>query len=169
MDAPVYKKLTDIENQRENPFNTAEGQEIVSISENFWSRLARQGRFRGNMWDAQSIAVTSSWNWNAAWAHGAEPGYRMFLKRVVMSADVDCQLGFKIWEGVQGTTNTYHQMSAYVKAGTPWVVEFDGEYVVESVIPPGQTAPGIYFGVNKVGVAGNVYISVVGVEVAANA
>jgi hypothetical protein len=158
MDAPVYKKLTDIENQRENPFHTKHGQDVVSISENFWARISREGRWRSYSVDKVAFATTTSWLWN--WATQAEPDSRWYPKTAILSADVDCQLGIKVLTGT--SKNNAIILSAFVKAGTPLVIPFDGElWADDNNI--GQS--GIYFGVNNATTGGNLYASVQGIEV----
>lgn len=168
MDASVYKKLMDIESQKENPFHNATGQDVVSISESFWARMNRVGRYRSNHADKQAFATTTAWNWG--WSMATEAGMRMYPKKIIISADVDCELGVQIKTGLTNlggqNVEVYPTFVAYVKAGTPFVLDFDGDIYCNDA----KTAdyPGIFIGVNNTSAAGNLYYTIHAMEVAYN-
>lgn len=168
MDAPVYKKLLDIANQRENPFSTPIGQDVVSISETFWHRLAREGKFRSNHWDKVAFGATTSWLWS--WNVSAEAGFKYYPKLIILSADVDCQLGIQVKTGLETTAGTNADsiptFTAFVKAGTPLIVPFDGDlYAFDTT--SSSSYPAVNIGVNNTA-AGNLYATIHGIEVAYN-
>jgi hypothetical protein len=158
MDVPVYKKLIDIENQKENPFNTPNGQEVVSVSESFWARLNREGRQRAGL--ARAVDV-SGVNLNIDYFFYTFPGpidALMYISKISISADVDAELFMRLESGLKDSGNTYHL--GYCKAGTPFQTSFNGDaFMYEG----GQCRLGI-----KTSTACKVWGSVYGTEVALN-
>lgn len=154
MDAPVYKKLVDLENLHENPHGTPVGQLVVSTSENFWARLVRLGRWRNQIWDGTTLTAGTTAFPSAL---QTSPNHIFYPKRVVISANVDCACKIQVATSL-GADSSYY-VEAYVKAGTPLVINFDGEVCCfaggsVSAIVTNASANGLIFG------------SVTGVEVA---
>lgn len=149
-----YKKLTDIENLHENPFGTKEGQLVVSSSENFWARLSRLGRVRNVFWDGVNLPSGQTGYPSAV---QTSPGHIFFPKRAVISATVDCIVMIQINTNVAAGNALLEE--AFLKAGTPLVLNFDGDVICFaggqiSAMVKGSTADG------------KIYGSISGVEVA---
>ncbi|MFS0864132.1 hypothetical protein [Fredinandcohnia sp. 179-A 10B2 NHS] len=93
MDAPVFKKLTDIENQQGNPYNTAEGQQTVSIAEPFWVRMSREGimAFMYTMGETiNNTYVTRDKRLTAS------KGRRLYLARISFSTTVAARVTIQV-------------------------------------------------------------------------
>ena len=151
---------------RENPFQTPFGQEIVSIEENFWARLNRLGRPQSAYVNGQSYGVVTQ---SGAGSIEASPGCILYPKTVVFSADQDCVLNIQI--GTKLALNNVNKaatdangtqwLSVFVKAGTPFIKEFDGDLVLYE---QGSLACQVTTTVTT-----KVYTYICGVEVATNA
>jgi hypothetical protein len=127
------KKIQDVKlmdsNIQENPFSTKEGQNIVSISETFWARAIREGRWK-NSYSSGGTAPAGS----LAFPTYVTPskGCIFYPKTVTLSADVDAMLAVRIDTGIpytSGSGNSSGQLLHYIfaKAGTPVILTFDGE------------------------------------------
>jgi hypothetical protein len=160
MDVPVYKKLTDLENQAENPFGTKTGHGVVSISETFWARIARLGRPAGGSLDNKAIPnnsalVTSSYT--------ASVDTIFYPKVVSVSCNVDAELTIQ-YVPLLPHWQSFYLVRCFAKAGTPVVLNFDGGEMVL-----GSLGGSLSFGaLNSGAAAGVLYGSVFGYEVSAN-
>lgn len=107
---------------RENPFNTEYGQEIVSIQENFWARLNREGRPRPYILRGTDITINTDF-----YPLTVLSPYDCILypSKVVASANVDGEIIVQVQTGLQDVGNIYY--NAFVKAGTPFVLDFKGD------------------------------------------
>jgi hypothetical protein len=132
MSSIVYKKLTDIENQKENPFNTAFGQSVVTVEENFWSRLLRYGRSAYKTWFEISIGAADSIN---ALAEFVPTPNTVFIPKVLtFSASVDCLMyvlykpasNYNVFESILSTTSEVYAVVRVTK-NTPYTLYFDGD------------------------------------------
>lgn len=129
MDAPVYKKLVDIEEHTENPFFTKEGQLVVSESENFWQRALRYGRtafkYVGNSTLNAGITQISL-------TFQPSAGTIFIPDCVSVSANVDAtvfisyQVGDSNFKGFDSTMTDEYLAVAFCKAGTPLTIKLDG-------------------------------------------
>lgn len=164
---PGYFELTG-SNLRENPFSTKHGQEVVSINESFWARMARKGKI-----------VTTGTNFKFALTDisgtpqivgpslTVEPGFVLYPKFVTMSADIDCTMIIRITSGQTPTgiapEMPLYYISKFLKAGTPFDMYFDGDIACDDTnVNPGA---GVYIGYATT-VTGNMYYSMLGYEVA---
>lgn len=120
---------------RENPFQTPFGQEIISVEENFWSRLNRLGRPQSSFVNGQSYGVVTA---SGAGSIEASPGCVLYPKSIIFSADQDClltiQVGTKLAlnnvNKAATTTDGTQWIPVWIKAGTPFIKEFDGDLVL---------------------------------------
>lgn len=142
---------------QENPFGTAEGQGVISISESFWARLFREGRPR----NAQALGVNISTLNSYVYQTQLTPskGVILYPKRAIISFSVDAELVVQVTTGIADAD--IHYYLAFVKAGTPLQVEFDGDIWCNE-------NGNVKLGVRTSG-AGTFYASVYGVEVAQGA
>lgn len=132
MDAPVYKKLSDIESRRENPFQTPFGQDVVSIEESFEARLYRQGRMISSSNGAGSLGVVSNSN---SLSITASPGCELFPLYFTFSANQDCYLLVQYItnlsqnqvNGVASANVGTMYEPVFLKAGTPYCRNLKGE------------------------------------------
>ena len=157
MDAPVYKKLTDIENQRENPSQNAIGQEVVSIAEDFYTRLWREGRPVNQY--TQGSPLTANVLTNGGSALTASPGCILYPTVISVSTDVDAMIMIRYTTKINqaGVSNDGKLFDiGYVKAGTPFIVYPKGMAILEG---------GDIVILAKSATTGNIYGSIQGVEV----
>lgn len=148
---------------RENPFFTAEGQEIVSVSENFWARKLRHGRTAFKVWDTTPITANQFTNYTY------NPSVdKIFIPDVMTFAcDQDCSIrvGYIPIEKYDlfnpGYANEFIAVS-FLKAGTPFVLKFDGNLEIHN---PGGL---IQFQVKSL-TGGTVYACIHGIEVSKRA
>jgi hypothetical protein len=130
MDVPVYKKLIDIENQKENPFGTAQGQDVVSVSESFWSRLFREGRERSNAYIATTMSTVDGTGYNYGPSITTSLGCYFYPRFVSVSASVDAELTIVVSTGISlGDVSNSGNVTyvAWCKAGQPFNITFDGD------------------------------------------
>lgn len=142
--------------EKENPFNTQYGQDVVSVSESYWARMAREGRWR------RSHVLQLSASTGSLQRYGVlipSIGTRLFPKSAIISCDKDAILQIRINTGVVDGEMIYHMAS--VKANMPLQVDFEGEIFLLS---SGE----ISLNVQPLNEAGNVTGSIVGIEVADN-
>lgn len=158
MDAPVYKKLMDIENHQGNPFGTKHGQDNVSVVESFWARLAREGRPKG-----QAISNTTLPNNSTFVSTSLTPSVDCILypRYINVSATVDCELDIQINTNIP-QLGTFYAFRGFIKAGTPIQITTDGDV---QIMPGGTVVIGA---VNSGAAAGAVYGSIFGYEVNLN-
>lgn len=157
MDAPVYKKLMDIESQQENPFNTAFGQKIVAIEENFWSRMLRYGRSAYKTWFEITLGAAGSLNTQTQFTPSAQTTF--IPKVLTVSASVDCLMyvmylpasNYNVFENVLSTTQEVYAVFR-VMANTPFALYFDGDLQVSDggnisiTVKPLTVANGVFDG-----------------------
>lgn len=164
MDAPVYKKLVDIEEHLENPFFTKEGQLVVSESENFWQRALRYGRSAYGCSFGSNLTANIT---NNTYSYSVDSGCVFIPDVISASADVDSviYIGYTPMDNYDPYNTTQaneYIFTGFVKAGTPVVIELNGS--VQLAHPNGT----IYF--RHVPIAnGKGYCSVHGVEVTKHA
>jgi hypothetical protein len=117
----------------ENPFGTAEGQNIVSISETFWHRMAREGHWVTNMVEARAVTNAGGYNWGGG--HYPAIGKVLYPKTIISSCDVAAIHYFRVTVGNEGglssgvavPTNGILYFCALSAAGIPVTFDFDGE------------------------------------------
>lgn len=88
MDAPVYKKLVDLDNRHENPFATKEGQIAISINETWQSRLARLGLIKNIYSSSGGITLTqgSMTTLYTSQGQGLRAGYNIIPLKIIISS-----------------------------------------------------------------------------------
>lgn len=110
---------------RENPFNTEYGQEIVSIQENFWARLYREGMPKLNT--VSGVTVTNA---SSAYAYYGtitpSLGRVLYPKQACITCNEDAELTIKVDTGIKDVLPV-HVALGWVKAGTPLQTMLDGE------------------------------------------
>lgn len=148
----------------ENPYNTKVGQQVVSVSENFWTRLSREGRFRGFQTEG-TVSIANNNSFAVSSVLSPSLGCILYPSTVSVSADVDAELvivvNTNVKDGDYNSTNKIYHV-AWCKAGTPFTVKFDGDiFCLEGggVNVQARTTIG----------TGKLYGSINGVEVAVNA
>jgi len=157
-------------NNRENPFGTLEGQEIVSTSETFWARLGRLGT---PAFKYGSIAFTTSTSTIAFAGNWFKDDHVLYLQHALISADADVIIGVAMYPAGSGSnyqgSGTGYQYQCFLKAGTPLLIPFDGsqkfvredndtlnaQFRLQATAPTG-------------GAGGKVYVSIVGIQIARN-
>jgi hypothetical protein len=162
MDAPVYKKLVDIDNHIENPFSTKEGQLPVSLTENFWARLSRYGR----PWGGYTAFTTAS-NTPTAMIKTPNIGNVVYVSTVMASCTVDAFFYISFRQGFGGNSTDPSGMQTncyFAKAGTPVIVKFDGDVIIGDSGDARVTVQ-----TTNTGESGTLYASITGIEVAVNA
>lgn len=157
MDAAVYKKLMDIENQRENPSQNAIGQDVVSIGEDFYTRLWREGRPVNQY--TQGSALTANTLTNGGSSLAASPGCILYPTVISVCTDVDAMVMIRytakvLQAGVSSDGKLFD--IGYVKAGTPFIIYPKGMVILEG---------GDITILAKSATAGNLYGSIQGLEV----
>lgn len=144
---------------RENPFGTAYGQDVVSVSESFWARLSREGRPRNAATSGSNI-VTGSLQLITTLT--ASKGCLLYPRVVSVSTNVDGLLCIRIDTKIPDIGPAGDGVIAYyiyAKAGTPVTIVFDGEVFC---LEDGSVAIGANPDAN-----GKVYGTIIGVEVPA--
>jgi hypothetical protein len=159
MDAPVYKKLTDIDKHFENPFSSKEGQLPVSLTENFWSRLSREGRPWNNSLSGSNVTNTMAFFGVTV----PSAGCRVYVSTVMFSCDKDAVFNIVARHNITGSGTTLLTHIVFVKAGNPVVMKFDGDLIIED---GGDFKIGCQTTVTSE--TGKLYASYSGIEVAAN-
>lgn len=155
MDAPVYKKLSDIESRRENPLNTAFGQDAVSVAETFWGRTSREGKIKSTGALKYALPNTSAYSY---YTFNATVDTMFYPKVVSISADVDAELIIQYNSNLPQVVSMY-VFRGFVKAGTPVIITFDGDLYIN---PSATLNVGA---INSGASAGNYYGSIYGIEV----
>jgi hypothetical protein len=114
---------------RENPFNTEFGQDVVAISESFKARLWREGRPKSLYYES-TVSNTAGGVVNNGIVTSI--GCRLYIFNVTLSSDIDSILLVQTNQGIEsGNDNSPIRLSyVYAKAGTPVVLNFDGEVSV---------------------------------------
>lgn len=138
MGAMEYKKLTDLENLHENPFNTSTGQLPISVVESYWERKSREGqRVFGYYTDK---AVNDTGFTDVSFGCKPELGKRLFIKTLTVSATIDWIFYFKLTvfnareTGASGYVNsmpTILYLPMYILAKTPLIFNYDGGFWLE--------------------------------------
>jgi len=136
----------------ENPFGTAEGQLVVSSSENFWARLSRIGRPRSKTASAVAVSATAGVLVSTG-GITASIGCALYPTVCSVSCTVDAVLVIQAPNAGLQDGEIMYAAFAYAKAGTPLVVRFDGEgYCKENVgisigaIPLTANSGGLIYG-----------------------
>ncbi|PEJ48208.1 hypothetical protein CN692_24180 [Bacillus sp. AFS002410] len=145
---------------RENPLGTKVGQEVVSVSETFWARMAREGRqpkgvFANNVTLPNTGAFTSI-------AFNPTVDCAFYPKHLSVSSNVDAELIIQLNTNIPQVVAMY-PIRVFVKAGTPIIIECDGEMVIDS---NGTIVVGA---INNGASAGVLYGAIFGYEVNINA
>lgn len=154
---------------RENPYSTSIGQEVVSIQENFWVRLAREGKKK----DAtlSGFALTTSTDTAFEWKSILEPdaGVIYFPRVISVSCTVDAELAIKLHPNTFDETEVVY--NAYVKAYTPFNMYFDGEISIFShdIVDWNYYPIGVYIGAKTATAGAKISGFVYGVGVTWNA
>lgn len=92
---------------RENPLGTAEGQEVVSISETFWHRLAREGRPRNAIFQGSAITVGT---FKSSVLIKPSLGCIFYPQKIIASATVDACLYIAVITGIQDAEEQVHAL-----------------------------------------------------------
>lgn len=125
----MYKKLLDIENQKENPFNTAVGQEVTSVEENFWSRKLRYGKTAFKLYDGIALPASGTF-YNQFYIPKVD---KIFIpKTLSWGSDVDCvfritYLPYANYDPYDATLGSEYLINTFIPAKTPFIYNFDGQ------------------------------------------
>lgn len=163
MDAPVYKKLVDIDDHVENPFSSKHGQLPISTVESFWARLARHGRPWGGYTAGSAVSNTLQ----DKLVIPPTSGNIAYLSTAMLSCTVDAFFYISVRPNFGGNisdTSGFQSHCIFAKAGTPIVVKFDGEVFVSD---SGDIK--ISCQTTNASETGKLYGSLNGIEVAINA
>jgi hypothetical protein len=145
---------------RENPYGTKQGQEVVSIAENFWVRMAREGRPLSGSTNTTAVPNNSTF---IGASLNADVDCIIYPRFVSVSCTVDAELI------IQFNPNVPHAFSHYLyrgfaKAGTPVLLKLDGEIQIAS-----NLGGGIKFGATNTGTTSGILIgNIFGYEVNMN-
>lgn len=167
MDAPVYKKLLDIERQQENPFHTSEGLTVVSEAENFWVRLSREGT---QVTGYKEVTATNTLTIESFMSPGASR--RFYPKRLILTAMKDTKVlvgwstkhGRTVAVGVNSMPTMAFQQ-VVIPAGNCVVVSYDGDFFLDGSSSPLE----LHCQSLVTGETGKLYVSIDGWEVTPNA
>ncbi|MBT2603725.1 hypothetical protein J7E55_11930 [Bacillus sp. ISL-53] len=136
------KKLMDLENLHENPNGTKEGQLPMSVSETFWSRIAREGRPKTVTSNNKVLPVGTGLVGETV---NPSPDCIFYPKFASVSCNIDAELVIQIVSGIPQVQSMY-VFRGFVKAGTPVTLTFDGDSFISSIgtmlfgaINPGST------------------------------
>ncbi|MEH7116063.1 hypothetical protein V7128_01390 [Neobacillus vireti] len=118
---------------RENPFNTAVGQEVVSEEENFWSRKLRYGRTAYKMWNGVTLGNAGVITASSAFYPKVN---KIFIPRLfTFSATVDVTLRFMYLPyknfDTYDTSSVEYLFSFNLPANQPFKHEFNGELEIQ--------------------------------------
>jgi hypothetical protein len=151
-------KRTD-DDLRENPFQTATGQEIVSVQESFLARLFREGRPRNVI--VQGASASANVTTLPAYITPS-PGCEFYPLYLCVSSNADCQLMVRYDTQIAdaGSSGIFYDV-AFFKAGTPLIRQYNGEI---KVFENGQVSIGVLSSMDC-----KVYGSIYGIEVTTNA
>lgn len=146
---------------KENPQNNKFGQTDVAVVENFWSHAIRYGRTATKLVDGSTITqnvISSS-------ALTATAGTVFYPKNITASADIDCviyisYLPHRYYDTFDTNFGDEYIACAFCKAGTPLVVNLDGNV---KVAHPGGNVSIKYYSTTA---SGKAYACIQGVEVA---
>jgi len=167
VDILLINKMKEFLNCFENPFGTAEGQSVVSVSETFWHRMAREGHWVTNMVEARAVTNSGGYNWGGG--HYPSMGKVLYPKTIISSCDVDAVHYFRITVGNESGLSSGAALPidgvlyfcSFSKAGTPVYFNFDGEIYC-------KCAGLIEFGCKPISGSGNQYVTYHCLEVSEN-
>lgn len=114
---------------RENPFNTAVGQEVTSVEENYWARKLRYGKTAFKLQDAFSLPASGSLGTVMTYVPRVN---KIFIPDVLtFSADVDVifKVNYVPYANYDPFDTSYaaeYLMNLYIPAKTPFVYNFTG-------------------------------------------
>lgn len=152
------KRNVNISN-RENPYNTYNGQDAVSITESFGARLWKEGRSRSSYFDS---ALSNTAGTVTNYGTVSSIGCRLYIFNVSLSSDVDAILMTQTTQGLAtGDGDTLRFCYVYAKAGTPVILNFNGEVSIAENSAFNVVAIPL---TNNSG--GKIYASVHGIEIA---
>lgn len=158
---PVKSVDSDL---RENPFNTLHGQEIVSVQENFWARLNREGHARNAILTDFQPTADNTFRYSTLYTPSI--GAILYPSVITLSADIDCDLAIKITTGVNDIAGVSGGQDFYFmvhkKAREEWKMDFKGDLQVFAD-NGGKISVG-----GRLGSAGKLHASFLGVEVMPN-
>lgn len=109
----------------ENPFGTANGQMVVSNSENFWARLRREGKMIKAYTTGISLTGTGAMQSVSSYALVPSANHVLYVSKIICGSDVDTQFVLNMVSGVQDAGN--HFFNFLVKAGESKEISFDGD------------------------------------------
>lgn len=130
MDVAVHKVLTDIENSFENPQHTKEGQLVVSPSDTFWTRLAKEGEQVSGY--AQNGTVNDVLTGPILIAPGI--GRRLYVSRIYASSSIPARVTItistvghgRIYQPSNSIPTTYYE-TLFVPAYQPVILTYNGD------------------------------------------
>lgn len=167
MDAPVFKKLIDIENSFENPQHTKEGQLVVSPADTFWTRLGREGEMVSGY--AQNGTINDLLTGPALIAPGI--GRRLYPARICVATTINARVTITVNSIKHGRSYTpsqsiptYYYETFYVQANDSKIITYNGELWLKE----GATLK-VAFQALTTGETGKYDCSAMGWEVAVNA
>ncbi|MED3912671.1 hypothetical protein P4597_26650 [Peribacillus simplex] len=155
-----YLRIKTIDSDlRENILGTDHGQEIVSVSETFWARLAREGRAKSITNNSKVLPIGSVFTSETL---NPSPDCLFYPKFASVTATVDAELMIQIASGIPQMQSMY-TFRGFVKAGNPVYLTFDGDTVISSI---GTMS---FAGINSGSVEGKLIGTIYGYEVNINA
>lgn len=153
--AQINSPTAFAQNNKENPFATLEGQEVISVSENFWARLGRLGRVRSITRNSTAFASgvygTYTVQNNAAGSASSKfpsLGHIFYPQCITVSTTVDAEVWIAIYPSTSDNT-IFVEQGGFVKANTPFTwypdasvyltsgdgVGFDGQIIIRIAGP----------------------------------
>lgn len=138
LDVPFNRNVNV--NNLENPFGTAEGQQAVSTSENFWARLARLGRVRAITKGATDFAASAGYgSYSTTYNMGGSAankfpslGHVFYPQCITISTTVDAEVWVACYQATQENSAIPVEQGGFIKANTPFTWYPDGSAIVQS-------------------------------------
>ena len=107
----------------ENPFSTANGQLVNSVSESFWARKLREGVIKTGIAEEVNCTIAGGYNWGSGATAAA--GKLLYPVNIMVSCDQDAILYVKVDTKIADAPLIYY--GGFFKAGSPLIMQFSGE------------------------------------------
>ncbi|EKE03672.1 MAG: hypothetical protein ACD_20C00169G0002 [uncultured bacterium] len=107
----------------ENPFSTANGQLVNSVSESFWARKLREAVIKNGIAEEVNTTISGGYNWGSGTT--ASAGKLLYPVHGMVTCDQDAILYVKVDTKITDAPMVYY--GGFFKAGSPLIVEFTGE------------------------------------------
>jgi len=137
LDVP-YNRNVNV-NNLENPFATAEGQQVVSTSENFWARLNRIGRPRSVTKNYSQFTLSGYGTYGTQYNMTGSAvtkfpslGHVFYPQCITVSTTCDAEVWIAVYQPTVDNTSNFVDQGGFIKANTPFQWYPDGSVMLTS-------------------------------------